>query len=59
MNNIKFICTYIKLYIDRLLICDFNGTIYLHESFTNIIILLFYRFMLYFILSQVETDKIY
>ena len=59
MNNIMFILYYIKLYIDRLLIYDFSGTIYLHGSFKNIIMLLFYRFVSYFTLAQVGTEKIY
>ena len=48
-----------KIYRDRLAIYDFNGTIYLHESFKNIIILLFYRFVSYFTPVQVGTDEIY
>ena len=32
---------------------------YLHESFKNIIILLFYQFVSYFTLIQVGTDEIY
>ena len=47
------------MYINKLLIYDFNETIYLHRSLKNIIILLFYRFVSYFTPAQVGTDEIY
>ena len=47
---------YKNIYIDRLLIYDFSGTIYLHK-FLKIIILLFYRFVSYFELVQFEAKK--
>lgn len=44
-KNIQYI---IYIYINKLLIYVYIGTIYLHNIFQNFIILLSYRIMLYF-----------
>ena len=47
------------MYRYKLLIYNFNGTIYLYIIFYKNIILLFYRFVSNFEPVQVGTDKIY
>ena len=47
------------MYVYKLLIYNFNGTIYLHRIFKKFIILLFYRFVSNFEPVQVGTGKIY
>ena len=47
------------MYTYKLLIYNFNGTIYLHRIFLKIIILLFYRFTSNFEPVQIVIDEIY
>ena len=47
------------MYSYKLLIYNFNGTIYLYKSFLKNIILLFYRFVSNFKSTQIGTGEIY